>query len=379
MRILFVIRSLESGGGAERQLCQLADALAARGVAVAIAVMYDADVTHRFMSPGHGVELLDLGKQSRWDIIPFTRRCLKLAREFKPDLVHGYMSGANELALLIGRVLGKPVVWGIRVSDQDFSDYSLFRRTVFKIGCLLSGLPDLIIANSYKGRDFHVERGFPAARVIVVPNGIDVVRFRRDVESGVAWRLKHSIDPDIPLIVLPARFDPMKDHETFLRAVAEVEKSGLVLQYVAIGRGSPDEKRRVRAQIEAHGVSHRVRLLVDEANVESVYNAADIVTLTSAFGEGFPNVLGEAMACGRVCVSTDVGDAAVVIGDVGWIVPIRDPAQLARAWKELLALSPNARLELETQARLRIEEKFGIGILADSSLEQFASIARVPA
>ena len=125
------------------------------------------------------------------------------------------------------------------------------------------------------------------------------------------------------------------------------------------------------------GVTDRVDFLPDESRVEDLYNAADIVTLTSAFGEGFPNVLGEAMSCARMCASTDAGDAAIVIGDAGRIVPVRSPQALSQAWLDLLAQSPADRADLERRARARIEEHFGTELLIDITLRHFeAALAR---
>lgn len=377
MRVLFVIRSLNTGGGAERQLGHLARGLTARGHGVAIAVMYPGGTLEQELEERHGIPILRLAKRSRWDTVTFAYRSISLARAFNPDIVHGYMSGANELALFLGAALRRPTVWGIRVSDQDFGDYTRFRELVFQLGIPLSRFPALIIANSNKGREFHLAKGFPAARFEVVPNGIDLARFTRNALRGAEWRVQHQVEASTQLIVLPARFEPMKDHRTFIEAARLTAAAREDVRFLALGRGSETQRGALDVLVRECGVADRVSFQPDESRVEDLYNAADIVTLTSAFGEGFPNVLGEAMSCARMCVSTDAGDAKVVIGDAGRIVPVRSPDALSKAWLELLALTPAHRADLERRARSRIEENFGTELLIDVTLRHFeAALAR---
>jgi glycosyltransferase involved in cell wall biosynthesis len=369
MRPLFLIRSLDTGG-AERQLVQLALSLAERDIEVGIATMYGGGALEGELSRRQNVSLFDLRKKGRSDVGPFLVRAYSVAKSFKPDLVHGYMSGANELALALGTVLRVPTAWGIRVSDQHFDEYSTFREAVFRVGVLLSRFPSLIVANSFAGRAFHVGRGYPASRFIVIPNGIDVARFRPDSEAGRRWRDMHRIRDGEHLISLPARLDPMKDHSTFLAAARIALKMQPDLKFLAVGRGSEAETSALRARISAEGLENAVGLIPSEQRVEDLYNASDVVTLTSAFGEGFPNVIGEAMACGRRCISTAAGDASVVIGEAGVVVPIREPDALAAAWVAMIRQSPAQRQLLEAKAQQRIHEHFTIEMLTTETIRR---------
>jgi len=96
----------------------------------------------------------------------------------------------------------------------------------------------------------------------------------------------------------------------------------------------------------------------------AAYNALDVCCLSSAFGEGFPNVLGEAMACGVPCVATDVGDAARIIDTCGIIVPSRNPGLLATGVVQALAAVDTERMQA---CRHRIEAEFSVVRMVDQT------------
>ncbi|MEI6739987.1 MAG: glycosyltransferase [Gemmatimonadaceae bacterium] len=364
LRVFFIIRSLDTGG-AERQLVTLSRELAARGHAVAIATMYDGGALEAQLAPG--VTHFPLHKAGRWDLLRFGRAASAAVAAFRPDILHGYMAGANEIAMALAVRHGGRVVWGVRVSDQPFTDYSRFRQRIFQIGCRLSHRADLIIANSSAGRRHHVAYGYPAARTIVIPNGIDTDRFTPDADAGARWRQQQGIALDTPLIVLPARLDPMKDHETFLAAAARVRDARPEVRFLAIGNGDAPAQAALAAAIADRQLSDQVRWLPADREVRAVYNAATLVTLTSAYGEGFPNVLGEAMACGVPCVATASGDSAEVLGDVGIVAPVRDHDALANGWLTQLAWSPAERAERSLAARRRMVDQFSVAALTTTT------------
>src|SRR6266700_3642067 len=121
--------------------------------------------------------------------------------------------------------------------------------------------------------------------------------------------------------------------------------------FLLLGAGIDRANRDLVRVIEAHGLMPRLRLLGERTEMNAVYPALDIATLTSAFGEGFPNVLAEAMACGVPCVATDSGDSAEILGEFGIIVPPRDPQALAEGWRRMIALGDDGRRALGLRAR----------------------------
>lgn len=339
-------------------MISLANGLAARGHDVHVAVFYSGGQLERDL---RGPVLHDLRKGGRWDVPPLLARLARLIRSLRPDAVHGYLGTANLfLALLRPALRRVPLVWGVRASNMDLSRYSALHRLHWRLEAFCSGLATRIIYNAEAGRAYAERCGFSNKRGTVIPNGIDTDRFVLDAEAGQRVRGEWAVGDDELLIGLPARLDPMKDHGTFLRAAALLAKTHGRARFACIGTGPDDAQRQLREALEQLGLGSRMAWFGPRQDMPAVYAALDLCCLSSAFGEGFPNVLGEAMACGTPCVATDVGDAGNIIGDLGLVVPPTDSdalAQALRAMDERLRQEGNA---LKNACRERIASKFGL-------------------
>ena len=365
-RIFFLIRSLERGG-AERQLIELVDGLARAGLDLTVCTFYDGGALRRELALIRGVNVVSLGKRGRWDVPTFLLRLGRAVQAARPDVIHAYMGVANELSVLMAGLFGVRTVWGVRSSNMDFSHYDAFARRAFQIGALLSRFADGIIVNSQAGWDHCALHGYPRDRMTVVHNGIDCERFRPDPLARSRVRAELGVRLEQPLVALVGRLDPKKDHVNFLNAAALTRKRHPNARFVCVGDGPISYSRTLVAHAEALGLTNDLIWLPARILVQEVYNAADVVVLSSAFGEGFPNVVAEAMACEKRCVVTNVGDAAVAVGDVGIIVPPRNPTSLADGISCLLDLSENEARAMERAARQRIVNRFSKRQLAEAT------------
>ncbi len=367
LSILLLVRSLELGG-AERQLVELASALHRCGQIVQVGVFYRqgplVDELERL-----GVPIVDLAKRGRWKFIGFFWRLVGALRQQRPDILYCFLGGANIAGAMVRPfVPNVKLVWSVRASGIDLNRYDWTHRLGYRVERLASRLPDLIIANSNAGRDFAVRNGFPADRIKVVFNGIDTTRFRPDLalrsSQRQAWKLSEG---DVAVGVL-ARLDPMKDHQTFLRAAAFLAERRPSVRFLCIGRGT------LREPLEqlAHqlGISDRV-LFTGEMDPVAALNALDVVCSSSASGEGFSNAIAEAMACGKQCVVTNSGDSAQIIGDTGSVVAIGDPCALARAILDEIDHRTAAKGDA---ARQRVIDNFSIEAMARKTLHALLNI-----
>ncbi|WP_155801857.1 glycosyltransferase [Magnetospirillum molischianum] len=368
MRILFLIRSLDHGG-AERQLAVLAGELTRRGHTVAVAVFYGDGPLRRELDQA-GVTVFDLKKSGRWDIPAFLFRLIRVARRFRPQVLHGYLPVSNSLAALASRFLpGVKLVFGVRASDMDLGRYDRLSAAAYHLEARLSPLADAVISNSQAGRRAVTARGIPAERCHVIPNGIDTDRFHADRALGQSLRQGWGIPPESRLVGMVARIDPMKGHEVFLRAAAQARAIDPSLRFVCVGKGDAALTEQLR--LLANDLSLPVIWVGAHDAVAAVYNAFDLFVMPSLYGEGFPNVLAEAMACGLPCVATDVGDAREILEPLGQTVQPGDVEALAQA---IL----NAPKSPCPTAVTRIGETYSVTQLADRTLTVLNHIVGAP-
>lgn len=369
IKVLFLIRSL-GVGGAESQLVELVRALDKSAFDVTVATFYPGGGLQAEVLKTPGVRLVSLEKRGRWDLVPFFVRLLRRMRSAGTDVICGYM-GANEVALLAARLAGAKVAWGLRSSYVDFSQYDWLTRLLYKVGAWLSSLADLIIVNSWSGREHHVAHGYCPRRMVVVPNGVDTERFRFDPDGRVRVRAEWGIGEGEPLVGLVARVDPMKDYPTFLRAAGALARLRPDIRFVCVGEGEPDRRAELARLAESLEITSRLVWAGGRRDMPAVYSALDVLALSS-IGEGCPNVVLEAMACGRICVVTDVGDARRIVGDLGIVVPPRRPDLMAEGL--LQALTRHAADGLAECRRQRIVEEYGLERLARATAEHLKGL-----
>jgi glycosyltransferase involved in cell wall biosynthesis len=336
MSVVLLIRSL-GFGGAERQLVELAKGLAARGFRIHVIVFYAGGP---FLDELHAanVQVEVLEKRGRWDVLRFMARLVRAVWKARPQVVYSLLDVPNIMSVLLK--LGRPktlVVWGVLASNVDFRAYGWFGRFAFRLSCSLARFADLILVNSTVGAEYHRTQGYPAATMVVLPSGVDVGRFRPDRAAGQRYREVWGIKGGEPVVGIVGRLDPMKDHQSLFAAAALLRREHQQLWIVCVGEGDPAYCQQLRLSAVTLGVGDRVLWIGGQREMTAVYNALDVLCSASAWGEGWSNVLGEAIACGIPCVATDVGDAAQIVGDCGVVVPPRNPEVLAEGIRSCLA------------------------------------------
>jgi len=292
-------------------------------------------------------------------------RLVKLLREFRPDVVHTWMYHADLLGGLAARLAGiRAVTWGIRNSDLS-PDLSKNTTLMAVKACALvsAWLPQRILSCSERARAVHVAAGYRADKFVLIPNGFDLDRFVPDEAARVSVRDELGLPSDALIVGLIARNDPQKNHAGFVEAVVRVHRAMPEVHFVLAGTGIDPSNGPLVQAIEQVGLRDCFHLLGRREDIPCLMASLDVLA-SSSFGEAFPNVLGEAMACAVPCVVTDVGDSAEIVGDTGRVVASGDMAGLAHHLVELLQLPMVQRLVLGARARERVQAKFEIGDVA---------------
>lgn len=361
MTLLHVITGLGIGG-AETMLAKLIEHGRGRPRQEVVSLMVPGENAPRVEAAGAPVHSLGVrqGRASLGAAFALRRRIAAL----RPDLVMAWMphSQLAVAAALAGRREAPPTIWNVRHSLVDLRYEKLLTRLVLRLLALMSPRTDAIIYNSRAASDQFARFGFCNDRALVIPNGFDCEHFRPVTGADARLRRLFGIDPDPLLVGMVARAHPMKDVGTMIAAVQRARALGTDVHFLLAGR----DMERPSAQIAAALAGlppERLTLLGQRRDIPDLLPGLDLLALSSAWGEGFPNILGEALACGVPCVATDVGDSAWIIGEAGSVVSPGDVEALARAIVTIGALSPAERRALGERGRARVLERFEIGAI----------------
>lgn len=372
LRIAYVITGLATGG-AEMMLEKLIGSLPPSIEVHVISLTSLGAVGPRLQARGVPVEALGMRPG-----LPSPRLFLHLARRLanlRPDVVHTWMYHADLLGGLAARMAGlRALMWGLRHSNLDADANKASTLRVVRLCARLSAwLPQRIACAAQRAREAHVAIGYAADRMLVIPNGFDLTRFMPDPSARAAVRAELKLPAGIPLIGMVGRFDPQKNHRGFAEAMQHLHQCRPDVHALLAGDRVDHENTELMRWLRDAGVANACHLLGRRDDVPRLMAALDVLVLPS-IGEAFPNVVGEAMACGVPCVVTDVGDAADIVGDLGRVVASGDMPGLAAAVAELLALPAAKRDDLSSQVQRSIRQRFDITVVARSYEDEYRSM-----
>ena len=370
--VVHVIAGLGQGG-AEACLVRLVEATKDECDSTVVSLSAELYYAPRITSAGAKVYGLNMprGRLTMKGLFTLVR----IMRERRPQIVQTWMYHADLLGGLSARLTGcKQVVWGIHNAGFARSHIKNSTRWVARGCSWISGrIPAAIVSCSQAAADLHVEMGYARDKMQAIPNGYDVQFFHRDNVVRTASRRSLNIDEDAKLIGTIARWDPVKDHATLLKAARIVTDGRPSVRFLLCGTGMSSDNVELRRLISDAGMETKLILLGPRSDIVNVMNALDLHLLTSR-SEAFPNAVAESMACEVPNVVTNVGDAALIVGDSGWVAPPGESFAIAKALEQALKLSSEALREHGIAARLRICEKFSMERMVEAYLKLWKSL-----
>lgn len=369
--VMLLTSSLERGG-AERQVVELANMLDERRFRVVVcSLSHDNPLAPQLRDAATRFVVESKRGKYDWGLVP---RMARLMKRLRIDVVHSFMFDAEMVGRLAGRLARVPAV-------IDSNRCPHLRRKRFKLWLsrVTAGCFDVMIANSWAGRDFeHQRQGIALNRLCVIPNGVDTARFAP--RDGSAKRAELGISPEAQVVGMFAHFRGNKNHRMYIETAARVLRQRPGVLFLCVGKpdGDGPESRyaAATAQVARHGIGGAVRFLGDRSDVSELYNACDLKVLCSNF-EGTPNVVLEAMASGLPVIATDVSDnrRLIVDGETGYVVPPDDDAAAAARVLELLDDSAK-RGRFAAASRARVEREYSTAALAQRTADVYLGVLR---
>lgn len=359
IRVVHVVTGLDTGG-AETMLYKLLSVMNKTNFHSTVVSLTDYGELGRKIRE-LGIDVTALGMRRGIPSVIALTRLEQLIRRQNPSIVQTWMYHADLMGGIAARMAGRsPVIWNIRHSNLD-PDLNK-RTTLWTVGLcsLLSRhVPARIVCNSEAAREIHERKGFRKAKFVVIPNGFDVGSFRPDRDFRDEVHTELGLVGVSLLVGLVARFDPQKDHRNFIGAASMLSRRHRGVHYLLCGDNVTWGNDLLAGWIRDSGVGDRFHLLGKRSDMPRITASLD-VAVSSSRGEGFSNVIGEAMSCAVPCVATSVGDSVWILADTGIVVPPRDPQALATALEKMIEAGEAGRQEMGRRARQRVIENFSL-------------------
>jgi glycosyltransferase involved in cell wall biosynthesis len=358
--VMFIITGLGTGG-AEVMLYQLLAKINKQRFQPIVISLMDYGT---FGTPLEklGITVYSLGMKRGVPTLNTLSQLMKIVNEVKPDMIQGWMYHGNLAAYFANTFSSNnvPVLWSIHHSIKSLELEKRMTRAIIRLCGYFSRFIAKTIFVSKNSKLQHEAIGYSYKNSCLIPNGFDVLSFQPSRESRLDFRKELNLSENCILIGLICRFHPMKDHLNFLNASALLSKKCHDVKFVLIGTNVDNKNDFLRDKINLLGLEDKIYLLGERQDIPKIIPALDIMTMSSAYGEAFPLIIGESMSCGVPCVVTDVGDASWIVGDTGKVVPPKNPEALADAWQELISMGTEAREKLAIAARSRVINSFSL-------------------
>lgn len=286
-----------------------------------------------------------------------------ILRLLKPDIVQTWLVHADFIGGIAAKLSGiNNIIWNVRYSNFKIGKSKILTIIIINLLAKLSYfIPKLILIVSKKSIKIYKIKGYDKEKLRFIPNGYDLSILRPSKVQKKIFYKKTKIKKKLPVLGNVARFDPKKDHMNLINALSLLRSKKIDFLCFLAGSKINKNNSKLIMKIRKLNLSKNIKLIGQNENILQFMNGIDLYIQSSSYGEGFPNVVAESMACATPCVVTDVGDASLIVGKTGWVVPPNNPNKLADAIEKALnQIKKNKWDKRCNKARIRIKTNFEI-------------------
>jgi len=379
-------------GGTERQVLELSKILKKRGYTVLVYVLEKkiSTFTKELKNNNIPIKYINTNFDKKYSqgiyrfvllkkifsilrvlLSKYSKSFIETVKKDKPDILYSFGTLPCSLAVIAKKHIKTKIIWGIR-STNIITAYPRLVDWYYLVQSIIySRLADVIISNSIAGKNIYIRYRFQKEKIVVIPNGIDTNIFKPNIEMRNKFRKMYGIHMNELVIGHAARLDPLKDHQNFLHSVSIFIKSHPCARFCIAGDGKEKYIKELKVLSQQLGVERNLIWLHTFHSMPDFYNAIDFLTLTS-ISEGFPNVIVEAMSCGKPCITTDVGDGALIVKGTGFSVPKSNPEKLAEGWEKMYRKINS--VDTSNICRRKVIKNYSVTILTNRFCEVIDSL-----
>lgn len=298
-------------------------------------------------------------------------------RKLKPDVTQTWLVHADLIGGMASILAGyKKIIWNIRYSNFELGKAKLMTILIIKLLSKLSYLiPRKIVIVSKKAMSIYEKIGYDKKKLVFIPNGYDLLFLKLDSDKRKIFITKNILENKKFIIGNVSRYDPKKDHSNLLNALSILRNKKIKFFCILAGKNIDKSNLKLNREISKFKLNKHIKLLGQINNILEFMNGIDVYVQSSSYGEGFPNVVAEAMACETPCIVTDVGDASLLVGNTGWIVPPNDPIHMANALEKSFYESDSIKWnQRSNKVRSKISNNFDISIMIKNYNKLWANV-----
>ena len=356
-KIVHIISGLKSGG-AERSLFNICNSNISDYFIQSVICLGDKAIYGDKLEE-LGVEVYYLNFKNNNKLFAFIN-FKNIIKKISPDIVQGWMTHGNFASVLAYFILsGRPsLFWNIRQTVYKLKHEYILTRFLFLINILLSRLPNGIISNANISIKQLIKFGYKNDSFILIPNGFDTNYWKPDHNLRQIERNKLKFNENDFVLGYVGRYHPMKNIKLLLEAFHKLSQQNSKIKLVIVGQNLNNYNIKEKSSIDMIP-QNQISIIDNTEDVKKYYNIFDLLILCSAWGEGFPNVLGEAMSSELCCISTPVGDTPDILEDVGYLVPLDDVDFLIEKVKNCMD-NPEELNKLGRKARIKILNQYSM-------------------